>query len=92
MRAFDDFLCLALQVREVLPSLAPSGLSDIDFLLMIDFVAAPWLSDASSFQLVHDTCRAAVERAMTQLADDTEAAVRAVSVALADVPIKLSVV
>ena len=87
MRAFDDFLCLALQVREVLPSLAPSGLSDIDFLLMIDFVAAPWLSDASSFQLVHDTCRAAVERAMTQLADDTEAAVRAVSVAIADVPV-----
>ena len=74
-------------MREVLPSLAPSGLSDIDFLLMIDFVAAPWLSDASSFQLVHDTCRAAVERAMTQLADDTEAAVRAVSVAIADVPV-----
>ena len=101
----------------MLPSLAPSGLSDIDFLLMIDYVAAyapapaqrstqhaaaatlatsaaqltsvsrllhcvvcsPWLGDAESFQAVHDTCRAAVERAMTNLAEDTEAAVRAVS-------------
>jgi hypothetical protein len=114
-------VCAALraaeQVGEVLPSLAPSGLSDIDFLLMIDYVAAyapapaqrstqhaaaatlatsaaqltsvsrllhcvvcsPWLGDAESFQAVHDTCRAAVERAMTNLAEDTEAAVRAVS-------------
>ncbi len=35
-----DLHVLRLQVGEVLPSLAPSGLSDIDFLLMIDFVAA----------------------------------------------------
>jgi hypothetical protein len=39
MLRFDLSVSL-LQVGEVLPSLAPSGLSDIDFLLMIDFVAA----------------------------------------------------
>jgi hypothetical protein len=40
-------------------------------------VLSPWLSDASNFQVVHNACRTAVERAMTQLAEDTEAAVRA---------------
>ena len=44
---------------------------------------SPWLSEPSSFQIVHDACRAAVERAMTQLAQDTEAAVRAVRIRVA---------
>lgn len=43
----------------------------------------PWLSEPSSFQVVHDACRVAVEKAMAQLAKDTEDAVRAVSIELA---------
>ena len=76
MIKYRALCCLPPAVAAVLPTLAPSGLSDIDFLLMIDYVAAPWLDEPGNFAAVHDECRAAVDRALTALAVETERAVR----------------
>ena len=64
--------CLPPAAAGVLSSLAPTSLSDVDFLLMIDYMVAPWLSEPAHFHQVHEACRHAVERALTKLSVQIE--------------------
>jgi hypothetical protein len=69
MIKFRALRCLPPRAAAVLSSLAPTSLSDVDFLLMIDYVrGGSWLAEVSNHAMIHERCCAAAERALEKFA------------------------
>lgn len=56
------------EAKRLAAALAPAGISDVDFYLLLDYYKAPELCDSECFSAVHLAARAAVKRGMRDIA------------------------
>lgn len=55
------------EAKRLAAALAPAGISDVDFYLLLDYYKAPELCDPGCFSAVHFAARAAVKRVMRDI-------------------------
>jgi hypothetical protein len=65
------------EVQKTLHRLAPTDLSDLDFLAFINYVKEPWLADEANYATIHTQVRTAAVRALERVVNRIEAGVKA---------------